>query len=135
MELLTYHRAKQKHEHICPACKSIWRKAKRKCYFCESTFTEERGIISDGSDGVSLKDWVNRGRKLSDEENAERFKGIVDTIERLREEQPDIPRTEVNVAGDLEKIAKQGGTVLDKPLSLEEAKALRIKLREKMDNG
>ena len=69
-ELLTYHRAKQARERTCPDCKEALREAEQQCYWCEKTFSEEEGVLS--VPGESLKDFVNQGKALTPEEQADK---------------------------------------------------------------
>jgi hypothetical protein len=83
----------------------------RECYFCQSKYSEERGIIQQQSDGLSLKEWLEGDKDLSDEEKAKRAKALT-------------KRVKADSIG-----------VLKPNISIEEVNALKTKLREQMDNA
>lgn len=91
---MTYHRAKQARERICSDCKEVLREAEQKCYWCEQTFSDERGILS--VPGESLKDFLGQGKDLTPEQHAEKAQAMA------------------------KKMARQGVIVLTEPLKLED---------------
>lgn len=99
--MLTYHRAKKSREAICPDCSKLTRDNEQQCYWCDSTFSDERGVISRGGSAGG---------------NEQAFQNIKNALRGGESEEG----KEQAVIGVLGAAKAAGIHVLDKPVSREE---------------